>query len=261
MARAVASLLPRGDLPLDVAIAPLAGKATTDPTVTIVLGIQGAAPSQPSSDTIEIQISAFTPDGMARGSSTQQAAIGIRASATPETVRYEALSQIKLKPGRYQLRIGAHSMMSNATGSVFADVDVPDFAKERVSLSGVLIEAQPGVASGPRTAFGAMVPVIPTGQRTFTTSDRVSAFLRLYQGATGPLSAVSLKTRIINESGVAATNDTVTLAPDRFDAGSRSLDHRLEIPMGTLAPGQYLLAFEAAIDAVTARRYVRFTAK
>jgi VWFA-related protein len=261
MARAVASLLPRGDLPLDVVIAPFAGKATTDATVTIVLGMQGPAPSQPSSDTIEIQISAFTPDGMARGSSTQQAAVAIRASATPETIRYEALSQIKLTQGRYQLRIGAHSMLSNATGSVFADVDVPDFAKERVSLSGVLIEAQPGVASGPRTAFAAMVPVIPTSQRTFTKADRASAFLRLYQGAAGPLSAVSLKTRIINESGTAPLNETITLPPDAFDSKTRSADHRMEIPLTTLAPGQYLFAIEATIDTVTARRYVRFTVK
>jgi hypothetical protein len=35
----------------------------------------------------------------------------------------------------------------------------------------------------------------------------------------------------------------------------------MEIPLSTLAPGQYLLAIEATIDAVTARRYVRFTMK
>jgi hypothetical protein len=166
-----------------------------------------------------------------------------------------------LKPGRYQLRIAAHSTTSNATGSVFADVEVPDFTKERVSLSGVLVELQPGVSSAPKSAFAAIVPVNPTSERTFTKSDRVSAFLRLYQGATNPLSAISLKTRIINESGVATTNDTVTLAPDRFGAGSRSSDYRLEIPIATLVPGQYLLAVEATIDTVTARRYVRFTVR
>jgi VWFA-related protein len=261
MARAVASLLPRGDLPLDVVVAPVAGKASTDATVTIVLGMQCPAQSQSASDTIEIQISAFTPDGLARGTSTQQAAVAIRASATPETVRYEALSQIKLKPGRYQLRIGVHSTMSDATGSVFADVDVPDFAKERVSLSGVLIESQPGIASAPRTAFAALVPVIPTSQRMFTKADRASAFLRLYQGAAGPLLAVSLKTRIINESGAATLNETITVPPDGFDTRTRSADHRIEIPLAALAPGQYLIALEATIDTVTARRYVRFTVK
>jgi VWFA-related protein len=261
MAKAVASLLPSADLPLQVAVAPVAGKASADAIVTIVLGMQCPASPQLSSDTIEIQISAFTPDGVARGTSTQQAAVAIRAATTPEPVHYEALSQIRLKPGRYQLRIAAHSTASNATGSVFADVEVPDFTNERVSLSGVLIDVQPGVASAPRAAFAAIVPVNPTSERTFTKLDHASAFLRLYQSATGPLSAVSLKTRIIDESGVATMNDTVTLAADRFDAGTRSLDHRLEIPMGTLAPGQYLLAFEATIDAVTARRYVRFTVK
>jgi hypothetical protein len=35
----------------------------------------------------------------------------------------------------------------------------------------------------------------------------------------------------------------------------------MEIPLTTLAPGQYLFAIEATIDTVTARRYVRFTVK
>jgi hypothetical protein len=83
----------------------------------------------------------------------------------------------------------------------------------------------------------------------------------VYQGAAGPLAPVSLKTRIINDGGVATMNDTVTFAPDRFDAGTRSSDYRVEIPVTTLAPGQYLLALEATIDTVTARRYVRFSVK
>jgi len=258
LAKAVASLLPNADLPLQVAIAPVAGKTSTNAVVTIVLGMQSPAGQQVASDSVDIQISSFTPDGVARGTSTQKAAIAIRAATSPEPIHYEALSQISLKPGRYQLRIAAHSTASNATGSVFADVEVPDFSKERVSLSGVFIEAQPGVASAPKAAFAPIAPVSPTSERTFTKRDRVSAFLRVYQGGTGRLSTVPLKTRIINESGIATMNDTIALAPELFDAGTRSSDHRLEIPVATLTPGRYLLALEATIDAVTARRYVRF---
>jgi hypothetical protein len=35
----------------------------------------------------------------------------------------------------------------------------------------------------------------------------------------------------------------------------------MDIPLAALAPGQYLIALEATIDTVTARRYVRFTVK
>jgi hypothetical protein len=285
MAKAVAGLLPSGDLPLQVVLAPVAWtppppppapgsaskpKKPTDPTpdaalthatVTIVLGLQRPAPPRPLSDTVEVQISAFTPDGVSRGTSTQQATVAIRSATTPEPVRYEALSHIELKPGRYQLRIAAYSAVSDATGSVYADVEVPDFAKERVSLSGVLVERVPALPSAPRTTFAAIVPVVPTSEREFQKLDRASTFVRIYQGRTDPVSAVTLTARIVDDHDIAVVNKTEYLAPEKFDAGTRAADYRFEIPTSTLSRGQYLLTFEAAVGGASATRQVRFTVK
>ena len=242
--KAVADLLPSGALPLQVALAPVAWTPPAPPpaaeskpkkpadtkpdagltqaTVTIVLGLQRPAPPPPLADTIEVQISAFTPDGVSRGTSTQQAIVAIRSSTTPEPVRYEALSHIELKPGRYQLRIAAYSAVSDATGSVYADVEVPDFAKEPVSLSGVLVERVPALPSAPRTTFAAIVPVVPTSEQEFQKLDRASAFLRIYQGGTDPVSAVTLTTRIVDDHDIAVVNKTESLAPEKFEAATRA---------------------------------------
>jgi hypothetical protein len=184
-----------------------------------------------------------------------------RAATTPEPVHYEALSHIELKPGRYQLRIAAYSAVSDATGSVYADVKVPDFAKERVSLSGVLVEKVPSLPSAPRTTLAAIVPVVPTSERVFQKLDHASTFLRIYQGGTDPLSAVTFTTRIVNDHDIAVVNKSDVLAAEKFDAATRAADCRFDIPMTTLSRGQYLLTFEATASGVTATRNVRFTVK
>jgi hypothetical protein len=210
MTKAVADLLPSGALPLRVALAPVAwtppSPAVTHATVTIVLGLQRPAPPRPLSDTVEVQISAFTPDGVSRGTSTQQAMVAIRPATSTEPVHYEALSHIELKPGRYQLRIAAYSAVSDGTGSVYADVEVPDFAKELVSLSGVFVEKIPSLPSAPRTTFAAIVPVVPTAEREFQKLDRASTFLRVYQGRTDSLAPVTFTTRIVDDHDVAVVS-------------------------------------------------------
>jgi VWFA-related protein len=280
-AKAVASLLPSAALPLKVALAPLgwpagvplpkSAKPGSLAMVSVVLGLERPAIGKPMSDTVEVQISAFTPDGVAQGTAHQEAQVAIRPATPGEIVRYEALSYIELKPGRYQLRIAAYSAVSDVTGSVFAEVDVPDFAGEAVSLSGVLIETSPTVPSAPRDTLARIVALIPTSERAFQKLDRAAAFVRLYQGGKAPLAPVTLVTRIVNSRDEAVLNRSETWSPDRFNAATRSADCRLEIPTLTLLRGEYLLTFEATLGAsipakpepraMVARRDVRFTVR
>jgi hypothetical protein len=265
MQRAVANVLPTADLPLRVALAAFAAPAasprpgTNRPaaTVAIVLGLERPAPAQPLSDTIEIVTSAFTPDGQPRGSQTQTARVALRPASGGDVVHYEALSRMNLAPGRYQLRIAAHSTASDATGSVFADVEIPDFAKAPLSLSGLLLSLDPPIASAPRDAFAALGPVVPTAERVFDPRDRATAFLRVYQGGPAALTPVKVTVRIVNDHDVSVVNRVETLGADRFDATARAADYRVELPLVSFGPGPYLLTVEAALGSATARREVR----
>ena len=68
----------------------------------------------------------------------------------PETYqRVKALgvrlnSRTTMAPGRYQLRVGARNPVSGKTGTVFYDVVVPDFSKEPLMMSGLLLSSLPG---------------------------------------------------------------------------------------------------------------------
>ena len=50
--------------------------------------------------------------------------------------------RINLPPGRYQLRIGARETVGGLTGSVFYDLEVPDFRKEKVMMGGLLLPSR-----------------------------------------------------------------------------------------------------------------------
>jgi len=176
-----------------------------------------------------------------------------------ETSLYDVLARIELpKPGKYELRLSVHSAATDDRGSIYLDVDVPDFRRAKVSLSGVLLES--ALAATPISPAGALrdiAPIRPTTERTFTSGDRVVALARVYQGGTDKLATIPLHVRILDPKGETVFELTDTLRPDRFDP-SRAADYRFVLPLEKLGPGEHLLTLETAIGKVTARRDVQF---
>ncbi len=208
--RTIASALPGGSLPMLVMLAPFASTSASGATVVIALGVSQPAPIDRTTGTMDIETKAFTPTGDARGSRAQTVRLTL-AGAAPEIARYQLVSQFDLRPGRYQLRIGAHSSIGDLTGGVFADVEVPDFASAPISLSGVLIEATPAPPSMPKDALAAVVPVTPTIERIFDPRDHASAFVRVYEGGASPLVPITLHVTLVNEKGetMVGRDDTI----------------------------------------------------
>ncbi len=261
VARAIAGVLPDAGLPMEVTLAPFASSTTAGATVAIMLGVSQPAPHQRTGGTVDVETKAFTPDGLARGDQSQTAHMTLLPAGADGTASYELLSRIDLKPGRYQLRIGAHTSIGDLRGSVFADVEIPDFAKAPVSLSGVLLEAKPAPFAAPKDALAALVPIVPTAARSFDQRDHASAFVRAYQGASGPIVPVSLATTILNDKGETMLSRMDEISAASFDAKSRSADEHVTLPLDKLASGDYLLTIATTEDATTVRRDVRFRVK
>jgi hypothetical protein len=78
------------------------------------------------------------------------------AQAMPDTVTYQIPLTIDLPPGQYQLRASAMSKKLGAGGSVYLGLTVPDFSKEPLVLSGIVIGYRDGshvpVGRNPGTA-------------------------------------------------------------------------------------------------------------
>jgi hypothetical protein len=149
--------------------------------------------------------------------------------------------------------------LSSKTGSIYCDVDVPDFQKERLAMSGVALMTSPPTPSGPQHALANVLPVIPTTLRDFITTDVVDGFVRvLSQGGTATLEPVTITLRIVDARGTTVAEQAEDLAPSIFSR-DRTADYRFALPLSGLARGQYLLTVGSRAGKASAQREVRFT--
>ena len=143
---ALDSPIPISGLGLSVFAAPLKGTAP-NASIAITLEVDGrgltfAEQNGLFVDDVEISVIAIDRDAKIKDGGRdvvqlQAAAADPRRRVARSGVRISR--RLELPPGRYQLRVGARDGGSGATGSVLYDLDVPDFSKEPLSMSGLLL--------------------------------------------------------------------------------------------------------------------------
>ena len=283
--KALAGLLPKGDIAMQVSAAPMLKPGSNESTVAIVLGLREPSPggSTRLMTDVNLSVNAYSPEGQPRGSHRLTASLTLRPAAGTDA-EYEVLSQIDLRPGRYQLRLAAESTLQSKTGSVFYDVEVPDFTRLPLSMSGVVMSVDPRLPAAPRDRLKTLLPVQPTTARDFFSRDKVSAFFRIYQPRSP--TPVTLHARVMDSRNRIVFGTPETIAAGRFlqsrpaepemalsgrgrtgpptprsdpaPVGPYTADVRLDLPVYTFSPGPYVLTIEVTSGRQSARRDVRF---
>ncbi len=182
----------------------------------------------------------------------------------PNTVSYQVSDTITLRPGTYQLRVSARSAKLAAGGSVYLNLEVPDFTRSRLALSGIAI----GYAAGPRVPAAAVSPRRPSGAREpasaqaralpfAPTLDRVFAAsdtLRVYFTAMGrsAASGTTGQLTIVDAGDVAGVRSSTRWTADANGAVD------LRVPLKQLTPGTYIMRIEVLNAEGPATREVGF---
>ena len=248
--------LPGGDLSFRLSTAVLGMPERREAAVLAVTGIPpcpaipdaGDSPSTARTCQVEVVMAAFDTSWRSRGVHRQT----LELTATGGARDVDVISHVRLAPGRYELRLAAES--GGRTGRVLASIDVPDFAREPLSLSGVMVGHPPAVSG---TAEHPPLPVTPGVGRVFTSSDQRTAFVRLYQDRRRPPAPVTVSSTVTSERDVVVATETVTLDAERFKAG-HSADYLVDLPLARLTPGEYLLSIVASAGEHQAERRLRF---
>jgi len=239
-------------LPLGATAAVFAVPGRREAVVVISAAVTSAPAPDASAWIAEVAATAFDAQWRPRASHRQTVEVTTPGPG-PQTV--DVLSAIELLPGRYELRVGAES--AGRAGSVFIDVDVPEFQTAALSASGAIVT----IAPTPYTAsplLAATLPVTPTTRRLFLRDETADVLVRFYQGGRGRLRNLPVSLRIADASGEALIQGDEVIAPGQFDAG-RSAEWRFVLPLERLAPGDYLLTVEATLDDRQVARHVRFS--
>jgi VWFA-related protein len=272
---ALTSPIPQSGLTFAVHAAPFK-HTQSEASIALTIEIDGvrmpyAAPDAKGMMANKIEVSFF---GLSeRGKAVSAAWSELDLNLRPETRErvtahgVRANPRINLPPGRYQIRIGARETVGGQTGSVFYDLDVPDFGKEKLMLGGLLmttpsVQQTPSIQPDP--VVSKLLPAPATSRREFPQSDVLALYTEVYDNDTSRQPRhIDISLRVVSENGT-----EVLVSRDELVNGTSSekpwdiYGFAKRIPLKGLAPGRYVLRMEAAVrgkDGATAMREAPIT--
>jgi VWFA-related protein len=158
------------------------------------------------------------------------------------------INRIELPPGRYRLQVAARDPIKHVVGSVFSDVDVPDFYKEPLSMSGMMVTSQAGANMVTAVVDEQLRTVLPSpvvALRTFLQNDELDLFAEVYDNTGKAPHKIGIVTTVLTRDGQpiaqsAQSHDSSELSGDR-----RALRYKELVPLSRLVPGDYVLKVDA----------------
>ena len=205
-------------LPLRAAAVPVALSGHgRDADVAVVLSVRLPSPRGPVPEAVTVVRNLYDSEGRAGPPVLEKTELTLLPS-TGDELRYDLYWKLPLAPGRYQLRLNATSKAVDKSGTVYADIDVPDYTRAPLSLSAMVLGGKG--APVPRTdALAGVLPIIPTAARDFAPGDNIAGFVRVFQGGDAPLRSVDMAVQVFD------VNDRKLMDTAR-DAGRRRLRRR-----------------------------------
>ena len=253
------SPLPVPGLPLSVTAPSFRGPRSTASVAVIVEAGASQLQFTPNGEhfdaNLTLAIAAVSGDGKVqageRGSVGMKLSPGSYDAAMNRGTR--VVSRLELKPGRYQLRIAALDPAQGTTkGSVLQDLDVPDFSKGQLAISGILIASvlePPMPTTGSDLRWKETLGEFPTTRRDFSSLGELREYVEIYDNEADRSHTIEVTSTIRDESGRQVFRRTQTLPSER--AREKSVTHHVltTIPLNDLRPGRYVLSVEARSSA------------
>jgi VWFA-related protein len=163
---------------------------------------------------------------------------------------FRTLAQLRdLKPGRYQLRLSVVPGGSSLRGSLWYDLEVPDFSKDDLAMSGLLLsslsEGQTPTGN-PRKLFAGILPVPPTTVREFKADDSLNVYAEVYDNLLSPPHQVDVTVTIRAADNRIAYRSTDWASSEEMAIGKGAYPSISWIPLNELGgPGSYVLHLQA----------------
>lgn len=154
-------------------------------------------------------------------------------------------TEVKVKPGLYQVRVAARDQKSGVIGSASQWIMVPDLATRRIALSSLFI--------GNRRQLPDSDSKVPLSiNHHFAPDSRLRFFASIYNAARGQdgnaRPDVTVQLRIIRNDRAVFTGPLVKVATEGLTDLSR-IPYAAEVSLRALSPGSYALVLTATDNA------------
>jgi VWFA-related protein len=164
------------------------------------------------------------------------------------TAGVRIMLESKLAPGIYQVRVGV-AQAGGRSGGVLYDIEVPDFAKRPLTLSGVSltsVETSGLHVSSGKNMLAEVMPGPMTATRQFSGTDRVAVYAEVYDniGDKDP-HTVTVRTVLRTDEGVPVRTVAVERSSAVLNRRQDGYGFLLEVPLDGVPAGAYVLHVEA----------------
>jgi VWFA-related protein len=249
---ALGSPIPAGNLPMSVFAASFKGQGK-NASVLITAEVAGGSfrfqeHDATFLDDIEFSLIAAGLQGKVEETDTGKVALAVkpdvRERIAQSGVRF--LSRISLPPGRYQLRVAAREAGGGAASVVHYDLEVPDFSKEQLAMSGLVLTASSaGQMATPRgdAVLRAILPTPPTAARTFASGEVIDVYAEIYDNILQVAHGFDITTTVQAANGSTAFSSHAQHSSEASTTG-QTFPYSVEVPLKGLAAGSYLLRVE-----------------
>jgi hypothetical protein len=246
---ALDSPLPVSGLTMQVFAAPFKGVA---PNASVLFGVEmrGKDLRLANNDKLQLSYYAIDAQGKVKAGNTDAVTLNLRPDTKSriEQNGMRMLNRIDVPPGRYQLRLAAHDAGGGAVGSVQYDLDVPDFAKTPLSMSGVVLTSaaasvRPTVR--PDETLRSVLPGPPAAMRTFPQNDTIALFAEIYDNSSTAAHKVDITSTIKTDEGRVLFKADEERDSSEFGGQRGGFGYISQIPLKDIAPGAYVLTVTA----------------
>ena len=214
---------------------------------------------------VEVSIVAVDSAGKGRDGGRDVAKLALKPQTRDLVARrgVRLMRRLELKPGRYQLRVGAREA-GGAVGSVVYDLEVPDFSKGALTMSNLVITSPSSSqvpTANPDPELKGVLPAPPTAFREFPRSDGIALFADVYDNELRTPHSVTIATSVLADDGKAVfTAQDVRKSEELSGSKGGGYGYTAQVPLQNLAPGRYVLRVEArsSLGGDPVRREVQF---
>ena len=245
---ALRDLMPAARIPLGLGVTTLANADAEDGIVRVSIDAASFAHADGSAAPLDVSVLAVDATGKPVGSARQTSTVSVKRGPSATLPDVLIASHLSLPPGDYDIRVAVAEAATRKIATVFSEVTVPDFAKARLSLSGLMVTLASAPSAEPADTL----------RRTFRRTEQVRAALQIYQGTrrTDAIVPISIRVRIVDGKGATVRDQALPFTAAMF--ANRRAECAIAIPVANLPAGEYLLRLDATAERQEARRALRF---
>jgi VWFA-related protein len=250
---ALGSPIPIGGVPLTVFAAPYKGTApNASVAVAVEFGVGDFRFTEENgtmNGRAEMTFTSTSNEGKVLGSGRHAIDLALKPDTFARAREHglRVVTQTELPPGRYQFRVAIGEAGGRA-GSVLYDLEVPDFYRGALTMSGVSVTAASSVLAPtvlPKNPLADFLPGPPVTRREFERKDELALFAEFYENARGaPTHRFDITTTVRAEGGRTVFQNTDERSSTELQGRQGGYGHSVRLPLRDLDPGLYVIRVE-----------------